>query len=167
MPITEHYYRNLVYISLYTIWFYFSWCGVWLNYHLLSFLSPCLFNQRIMIYHLCLVSFGVITLGEKREMDCILKWYRAKYICMYLTKIFICNLSYFLLALIINIGCLQANIRKKILNSSKWSSCCGAGEMNTISIHEDVGSIPGLTQWARDPSLETSICQGRGPQNQK
>ena len=26
------------------------------------------------------------------------------------------------------------------------SSCCGAAEMNTTSIHENVGSIPGLAQ---------------------
>ena len=25
--------------------------------------------------------------------------------------------------------------------------------MNLPSIHEDVGSIPGLTQWAKDPEL--------------
>ena len=26
-----------------------------------------------------------------------------------------------------------------------WSSCCGSAEMNSTSIHEDEGSIPGLT----------------------
>ena len=30
---------------------------------------------------------------------------------------------------------------------SFWSSLCGSAVMNSSSIHEDVGSIPGLAQW--------------------
>ena len=33
------------------------------------------------------------------------------------------------------------------------SSHCGSVVVNSTSIHEDEGSIPGFTQWAKDPAL--------------
>ena len=40
------------------------------------------------------------------------------------------------------------------------SSHCGSVVTNSTSIHEDVGLIPGLSQWVKDPALPVSCSVG-------
>ena len=44
-------------------------------------------------------------------------------------------------------------LKKKILGRSH----CGSGEPNPTSIHKDVGSIPGLTQWVKGSSIAVAV----------
>ena len=43
---------------------------------------------------------------------------------------------------------------QKIKNIQIGSFHCGRAETNLTSIHEDTGSIPGLTQWLKDLVLQ-------------
>ena len=50
--------------------------------------------------------------------------------------------------------CSHVGMLKKL---NKGSSGCGSVVMNPTSIHEDVGSIPGLAQWVKDPALPQAV----------
>ena len=45
-------------------------------------------------------------------------------------------------------------VQHKYLKCHPGSSHCSAAKMNPTSIHEVACSIPGLTQWVRDPTLQ-------------
>ena len=44
-------------------------------------------------------------------------------------------------------------------NKTTRSSCCGTAETNLTSILEDVGLIPGLSQWVGDLALLELWCR--------
>ena len=52
------------------------------------------------------------------------------------------------------------NIRLYFKSTHSGSSRCGSAETYLTSIHEDVGSIPGLTQWGQGSGIAVSSGVG-------
>ena len=58
------------------------------------------------------------------------------------------------------LGCAFFSVNREkclIKMLSLGSSPCGSAVINPTGIHEDEGSIPGLTQWAKDPVLLRAV----------
>ena len=51
------------------------------------------------------------------------------------------------------------NKNKSTQRKPTWSSCWGSGETNPTTIHEDVGSTPGLLQWVGDVACREVWCR--------
>ena len=45
----------------------------------------------------------------------------------------------------------------EVAKKKLWSSHCGSVVMSPTSIYEDVGLIPGLVQWIKDPMLPRAV----------
>ena len=56
---------------------------------------------------------------------------------------------------------ISCNVGKKYVSIGKWSSHCGSLITSTTSIHEDMGSIPGFTQWVKDQALPWLWCRSQ------
>ena len=51
------------------------------------------------------------------------------------------------------LGVSEKRGKEGLTDNNPWSSCCGSGETNMTSIHEDADSIPVLIHWVKDPVL--------------
>ena len=60
-----------------------------------------------------------------------------------------------------NFHMLQAQSKKErgCSESKPGSSCHGSEVTELISVHEDSGSIPGLSHWVKDPALPKLRCR--------
>ena len=62
------------------------------------------------------------------------------------TKLYVENAIYIYFKNGINVDIIISKVKKENRSSHR-----GSAEINLTSIHEDVGSIPGLALWVKDP----------------
>ena len=57
----------------------------------------------------------------------------------------------------LTLGVIWKQVEMYILKSVNSCSHCGLVAMNPTSIHDDMGLIPGITQWVKDLALLLSV----------
>ena len=113
--------------------------GVWVYFWALSSAPLVCVSVFVLVPH-CLDYYSFVILSEVWESDasCFIFFLRIALAVLGLSWV---HITFWIIC------------SSSVKNVLGGSSRCGAAEMYLTTIHEDAGSIPGLTQWVKDAVL--------------